>query len=206
MLGLRMGADDYIKKPFSQRLLIERIRAVLRRRAPAPTSAGTSEPEVSWCRGAAGDGPRPPHVHAGRTRTVNLTVTEFLLLRGAGPSPRPCEDPRPADRRGLWRQHLCRRPHHRQPCQAACAGSSAASIDANSPRSKPSTALATATSRADREGLVVTRTWGGFEGHGSRTPPPSVADHVAHPGGQRLLAPAILVGGRALYGRVQAAI
>ncbi|MBT3556544.1 MAG: response regulator, partial [Rhodospirillales bacterium] len=31
MLGLRMGADDYITKPFSQRLLIERIRAVLRR-------------------------------------------------------------------------------------------------------------------------------------------------------------------------------
>ena len=31
MLGLRMGADDYIKKPFSQKLLIERIRALLRR-------------------------------------------------------------------------------------------------------------------------------------------------------------------------------
>ena len=32
ILGLRMGADDYIKKPFSQRLLIERIRTLLRRR------------------------------------------------------------------------------------------------------------------------------------------------------------------------------
>ena len=31
LLGLRMGADDYIKKPFSQKLLIERIRALLRR-------------------------------------------------------------------------------------------------------------------------------------------------------------------------------
>lgn len=31
MLGLRMGADDYIRKPFSQRLLLERIRALLRR-------------------------------------------------------------------------------------------------------------------------------------------------------------------------------
>ena len=30
-LGLRIGADDYIKKPFSQRLLIERIKALLRR-------------------------------------------------------------------------------------------------------------------------------------------------------------------------------
>src|SRR5918999_6102990 len=33
VLGLRMGADDYIRKPFSQRLLIERIRALLRREA-----------------------------------------------------------------------------------------------------------------------------------------------------------------------------
>ena len=33
LIGLRMGADDYVRKPFSQRLLVERIRAVLRRRA-----------------------------------------------------------------------------------------------------------------------------------------------------------------------------
>ena len=33
-LGLAMGADDYIAKPFSQRLLIARIRAILRRRGP----------------------------------------------------------------------------------------------------------------------------------------------------------------------------
>ena len=32
VIGLRMGADDYITKPFSQRLLIERIRALLRRK------------------------------------------------------------------------------------------------------------------------------------------------------------------------------
>jgi len=32
VLGLRMGADDYVKKPFSQRLLVERIRALLRRK------------------------------------------------------------------------------------------------------------------------------------------------------------------------------
>lgn len=38
LLGLRMGADDYIKKPFSQRLLIERIRSVLRGPTPVPVS------------------------------------------------------------------------------------------------------------------------------------------------------------------------
>ena len=32
VIGLRMGADDYVRKPFSQRLLVERIRAVLRRK------------------------------------------------------------------------------------------------------------------------------------------------------------------------------
>ena len=37
VLGLRLGADDYITKPFSQRLLIERIRAVLRRNSKAVT-------------------------------------------------------------------------------------------------------------------------------------------------------------------------
>ena len=52
VLGLRMGADDYITKPFSQRLLIERIRAVLRRRSvPAPATAArpTSSGAATWC-------------------------------------------------------------------------------------------------------------------------------------------------------------
>src|SRR3954451_13186127 len=31
LFGLKMGADDFIKKPFSQRLLVERVKAVLRR-------------------------------------------------------------------------------------------------------------------------------------------------------------------------------
>src|SRR5919197_6296838 len=45
LLGLRMGADDYIKKPFSQRLLIERIRALLRRGELARDAGGAgSEP------------------------------------------------------------------------------------------------------------------------------------------------------------------
>ncbi len=47
LMGLRLGADDYITKPFSQRLLIERIRALLRRnessraRVPAPPPAAS---------------------------------------------------------------------------------------------------------------------------------------------------------------------
>ena len=38
VLGLRMGADDYVKKPFSQRILLERIRALLRRQDPSPAA------------------------------------------------------------------------------------------------------------------------------------------------------------------------
>jgi len=46
LMGLRMGADDYIKKPFSQRLLIERIRTLLRREASRNTTEKTGEAAV----------------------------------------------------------------------------------------------------------------------------------------------------------------
>src|SRR5207249_7798085 len=47
LLGLRMGADDYIKKPFSQRLLIDRIRALLRRKSLGKADpAAAPHPEV----------------------------------------------------------------------------------------------------------------------------------------------------------------
>ncbi len=77
MLGLRMGADDYIKKPFSQRLLIERIRAVLRRRDPAPVS-GDSAAEIVQRGALEMDSVR--HMCTWDEKPVNLTVTEFLLL------------------------------------------------------------------------------------------------------------------------------
>ncbi len=79
-LGLAMGADDYIGKPFSQRLLIERIRAVLRRTASRRDegSAGTvpAEPLV---RGPLEMDPARHRVRW-HGRDVALTVTEFLIL------------------------------------------------------------------------------------------------------------------------------
>ncbi|MDE8453406.1 hypothetical protein PCJ53_29650, partial [Klebsiella pneumoniae] len=50
-LGLAMGADDYIAKPFSQRLLIARIRAILRRTEVAQGGAATvRQPRRHrWC-------------------------------------------------------------------------------------------------------------------------------------------------------------
>ena len=77
-LGLAMGADDYIGKPFSQRLLIERIRAVLRRTASrrgAPP-ADSAEPIV---RGRLEMDPARHRVRWGG-RDVALTVTEFMIL------------------------------------------------------------------------------------------------------------------------------
>ena len=84
MLGLRMGADDYIKKPFSQRLLIERIRAVLRRRTGAGERRdGDAEVLV---RGVLEMDP-VRHMCTWRGENVDLTVTEFLLLEALARRP-----------------------------------------------------------------------------------------------------------------------
>lgn len=76
-LGLRLGADDYIKKPFSQRLLIERINAVLRRAAPPKDGVEEAEAIV---RGSLSLDPAR-HLTTWKKKPVNLTVTEFLLLQ-----------------------------------------------------------------------------------------------------------------------------
>lgn len=83
MLGLRMGADDYITKPFSQRLLIERIRAVLRRRSTV------DNPEDDKKIVRRGDLLLDPtrHLCAWKGDHVNLTVTEFLLLEALARRP-----------------------------------------------------------------------------------------------------------------------
>ncbi len=80
-LGLAMGADDYIAKPFSQRLLIARIRAILRRTDAVTTPAG-QEPAGAAAPLERGRLSMDPARH--RTtwggEPVTLTVTEFLIL------------------------------------------------------------------------------------------------------------------------------
>lgn len=80
-LGLAMGADDYIAKPFSQRLLIARIRAILRRtEAAQPSSEGDpQEPAEILERGRLTMDPARHRVTWAGTN-VTLTVTEFLIL------------------------------------------------------------------------------------------------------------------------------
>ncbi len=88
VLGLRMGADDYVKKPFSQRLLVERIRALLRRQeAVAGDAAGTPVAESKVLeRGELRMDPLR-HAVSWKGKDVSLTVTEFLLLQALAQRP-----------------------------------------------------------------------------------------------------------------------
>ncbi|MDO8359299.1 MAG: response regulator transcription factor, partial [Devosia sp.] len=84
LFGLKMGADDFIKKPFSQRLLVERVKSILRRSAPRePGAAGTTETQPGKAlieRGAlVMDEER--HTCTWKAQRVTLTVTEFLILQ-----------------------------------------------------------------------------------------------------------------------------
>ncbi len=86
MLGLKMGADDYIGKPFSQRLLIERIRAVLRRVNAAKTKPSEKDEEPVLIRGRLALDPMR-HTITWNEKNVNLTVTEFLILQALAQRP-----------------------------------------------------------------------------------------------------------------------
>jgi two-component system response regulator ChvI len=88
-LGLAMGADDYIAKPFSQRLLIARIRAVLRRAEMRAIPEGSENPEaepVQIVRGRLSMDPARHRV-AWDGRDVTLTVTEFMILEALAQRP-----------------------------------------------------------------------------------------------------------------------
>ncbi len=83
LLGLRMGADDYIRKPFSQRLLIERIRTLLRR-SELGDAGGGQDPVI-----VRGDLVLDPsrHLCTWKSEPLALTVTEFLILKALANRP-----------------------------------------------------------------------------------------------------------------------
>jgi len=85
VLGLTMGADDYVKKPFSQRLLLERVKAVLRRRSAAPTPTKEEEKQIIRRTSLTLDPMR--HACLWRGEPVTLTVTEFLILESLAQRP-----------------------------------------------------------------------------------------------------------------------
>jgi two-component system response regulator ChvI len=91
ILGFNLGADDYIHKPFSQRLLIERVKAVLRRASPdeddvgGPAGASASASKALKRGRLTLDPARHDCLWEGRP--VRLTVTEFLLLQSLAQRP-----------------------------------------------------------------------------------------------------------------------
>lgn len=88
--GLELGADDYIAKPFSLRLLTARIRAILRRADPGRdlgSDGGDTEPvHPSIDRGRLFMDPARHHV-TWNGKPVSLTVTEFLILEALAARP-----------------------------------------------------------------------------------------------------------------------
>ena len=87
VLGLRMGADDYVKKPFSQRLLVERIRSLLRRQEALDSGiVGDTEDTKVMVRGELSMDPLR-HAVTWKGKDVTLTVTEFLLLQALAQRP-----------------------------------------------------------------------------------------------------------------------
>jgi two-component system, OmpR family, response regulator ChvI len=80
LFGLKMGADDFVKKPFSQRLLVERVKAVMRRAAPRDGTPIVTDATKIIERGKLiMDSDR--HACTWSGQNVVLTVTEFLILQ-----------------------------------------------------------------------------------------------------------------------------
>jgi len=88
LFGLKMGADDFIKKPFSQRLLVERVKAVLRRFAPNKDGTMPRETDSAKVleRGQLRMDPER-HTCTWKGENVTLTVTEFLILQALATRP-----------------------------------------------------------------------------------------------------------------------
>lgn len=86
LMGLRLGADDYITKPFSQRLLLERIRTLLRRNETSRAEGSGAVPA-----GVIGRGDltldETKHQCLWKGRDIQLTVTEFLLVKALAARP-----------------------------------------------------------------------------------------------------------------------
>lgn len=85
VIGLRMGADDYITKPFSQRLLLERIKVLLRRQEFNMSPKEAAQPSLIEYGDLILDDSR--HMCSWKGKPLNLTVTEYLLVKALAMRP-----------------------------------------------------------------------------------------------------------------------
>ncbi|MBT9372777.1 response regulator transcription factor [Rhizobium sp. CSW-27] len=93
LFGLKMGADDFITKPFSQRLLVERVKAILRRsmKSDAPGTPGAVKAAADQQARTLERGQltmdQERHTCTWKGEPVTLTVTEFLILHSLAQRP-----------------------------------------------------------------------------------------------------------------------
>jgi two-component system, OmpR family, response regulator ChvI len=93
LVGLQLGADDFIRKPFSQRLLAERVKVLLRRTTPkdsvTPKDGALGEKETDLKVLERGELRMDPERHTctWKSAPVTLTVTEYLILQALASRP-----------------------------------------------------------------------------------------------------------------------
>ena len=83
LLGFKIGADDYITKPFSQKILIERIRVLIRREKFNSQDKSQKNTQNKINTVSKGDFflDKDKHICKWQNKTINLTVTEFLIIQ-----------------------------------------------------------------------------------------------------------------------------
>jgi two-component system response regulator ChvI len=86
LIGLKMGADDYITQPASNRLLIQRINTLIRRINLSNSEPDPNAHDVQICRGSLILDP-DKHTCTWEEQPVTLTVTEFLILSSLATHP-----------------------------------------------------------------------------------------------------------------------
>ncbi|WP_011582881.1 MULTISPECIES: response regulator transcription factor [Chelativorans] len=87
LFGLKMGADDFVRKPFSQRLLVERVRAVLRRASARENGAKAPDKQSRSLERGHLVMDQERHTCTWKDEPVTLTVTEFLILHALAQRP-----------------------------------------------------------------------------------------------------------------------
>src|SRR5437870_13156507 len=79
LFGLKMGADDFSRKPFSQRLLVERVKSVLRRAIPKDPTAAPKETDINALERAQLRRDPEPHTRTWKNEPPTVTATELLM-------------------------------------------------------------------------------------------------------------------------------